>query len=93
MNDLQETKKEVEPTDEQKQAVAWMNYVSNEVNTLLGIFLPVSKSGTIGVKYNRAVKAVYESGPEYDPDKARGVEIHVVFDFENIQNIPKPSKE
>lgn len=94
MTDSQETpKEEVEVTDEQKQAIAWMNYVSDEVNTLLGMFLPISKSGTVGVKYNRAVVAVYESGPEYDPNKAESVEIRLVFEFDNIQEIPKPPKE
>lgn len=82
-----------EATDEQKQTVAWMNYVSDEVNTLLGLYLPISKSGTVGVKYNRAVTAMYESGPEYDPNKAEGVEIRLVFDFENVVDIPKEPAE
>lgn len=88
-----ESTEEVELTDEQKQALAWMTYVSNEVNTLLEMFLPVSKSSSVGVLYKRAVTEVYESGPEYDPDKAEGVEVRILFDFANIQEIPKPAKE
>ncbi len=94
MTDSQETpKEEVELTKEQKQAIAWMNYVANEVHTLLEIFLPISKSGTVGVLYNKAVTAVHESGPEHDPNKAEGVEIRIVFDFDKVQEIPKPSEE
>lgn len=88
-----ESTEEVELTDEQKQALAWMTYVSNEVNTLLEMFLPVSKSSSVGVLYKRAVIAMYESGPEYDPDKAEGVEVRILFDFASIQEIPKPAKE
>lgn len=79
-------------TEEQHQALAWMQYVSDEVNTLLAIFLPISKTGTVGVKYNKHVTAVYESGPEYDSDKADGVEIRLVFDFEGAVDMPKESK-
>ncbi len=78
---------------DKEQAVAWMNYVSDEIGTLLGIFLPISKSGTVGVKYNHVVTAVSESGPEYDPNVAESVEIHLVFEFERAQEIPKPPEE
>ena len=97
MTDSKEKKKEIveeqeELTEEQRQALRWMTYVRNEVNTLLDIFLPVSKSGTVGVKYNKAVVAVYESGPELDPNIAEGVEIRLVFDFDNKVKIPKEPK-
>lgn len=84
---------EVELTDDQKQALAWMNYVANEVHTLLDMFLPASKSASVGVLYKKAVTAVYESGPEYDENKAQGVEVRILFDFTNVQNIPKPTEE
>lgn len=87
------TEEEVELTDEQKSALAWMQYVSDEVNTLLGIFLPISKSGTVGVRYNKHIKTMYESGPEYDPNLADGVEIRLVFDFEGAMPIPKEPTE
>jgi len=98
MTDSKEIQEEVESTeaeltDEQKQALAWMTYVSNEVNTLLEMFLPVSKSSSVGVLYKRAVTAVTESGPEYDLNKAEGVEIRILFDFANVLEIPKPAKE
>jgi hypothetical protein len=76
-------------TEEQKSAFVWMQYVSDEVNTLLSIFLPISKAGTVGVKYNKHIKTVYESGPEYDQNKADGVEIRLVFDFEGAVDLPK----
>jgi hypothetical protein len=88
-----ESTEEVELTDEQKQALAWMTYVSNEVNILLEMFLPVSKNASVGVLYKRAVTAVHESGPEYDPNKADGVEVRILFDFANVMEIPKPTPE
>jgi len=87
------TEENPELTDEQKSALAWMQYVSDEVNTLLAMYLPISKNGTVGVKYNKHVRAVYESGPEYDPNKADGVEIRLVFDFEGVIDLPKISEE
>lgn len=84
---------EVELTKEQKQALAWMTYVANEVHTLLDMFLPVAKNASVGVLYNKAVTAVYESGPEYDQNKAQGVEVRILFDFANVQEIPKPTPE
>ena len=78
---------------EKEQVVAWMNYVSDEVGTLLGLFLPISKSGTVGVKYNHVVTAVSESGPEYHPHVAESVEIRLVFEFEKAQEIPNPPEE
>jgi hypothetical protein len=97
MTDSKEKTKEVteekeELTEEQQQALRWMSYVRNEVNTLLNIFLPISKSGTVGVKYSNPVVAVYESGPEYDSSVAEGVEIRLVFDFEQKVKVPKESK-
>jgi len=97
MTDSKEETKDVveeqeELTEEQQQALRWMAYVRNEVNTLLNIFLPISKSGTVGVKYNNPVVAVYESGPEYDTNSAEGVEIRLVFDFEQKIKIPKEPK-
>lgn len=95
MTEEKEIKTEEEPelTDEQRQVLAWMQYVSDEVNTLLAIFLPLSKTGTVGVKYNKHVTAVHETGPEYDLNKADGVEIRLVFDFEGPLEIPKAPKE
>jgi len=95
MSDSPDTPKdeEVKEVDEKEQAVAWMNYVSNEVGTLLGLFLPISRSGTVGVKYNPAVVAVHESGPEYSENVAESVEIRLVFEFEKAQEIPKPPEE
>jgi len=89
----EEKDKKIELTDEQKSALAWMQYVSDEVNSLLVMFLPVAKSGTVGVKYNKHIRGQYESGPEYDESKADGVEIRLVFDFEQTMNIPKESDE
>jgi hypothetical protein len=88
-----ESTEKVELTEKQKSALAWMQYVSDQVNMLLVMFLPIAKSGTVGVKYQPHIKARYESGPDYDHTKADGVEIRLVFDFENTIDIPEEPKE
>lgn len=91
MTDSKEQNKEAteekELTEEEK-AVKWMNYVSDEVNALLALFLPVSKEGVVGVKYKPAVVEVLETGPVYDNSKAEGVEIRLVFNFDKKISIP-----
>jgi len=91
MTDSKEKTKEVteekELTKEEK-AVKWMNYVGDEVNTLLAMFLPISKEGIVGVKYKPAVVEILETGPVYDNSKAEGVEIRLVFNFEEKIAIP-----
>ena len=79
----------VELTEEQKSALAWMQYVSDEVNTLLMMFLPIAKNGTVGVKYLPHIKAMYEAGPDYDLTKADGVEVRLVFEFEKTIDMRK----
>ena len=67
----------------------WTKFVRYEVNSCLDKFFPVIKSGNVGVKYTNPVKEKYETHTEYDKDKAIGVTINLVFDFENTINIPK----
>lgn len=95
MTDVQdkETNEEVELTEEEKTALNWMNYVGREVNTLLGMFLPISKEGVVGVKYKNPVKEMYETGPVYDTEKAEGIEIRLVFNFEDVIDLPTEKKE
>ncbi len=95
MTDIQdtETNEKVELTEEEKKAFEWIKYVSREVNMLLGIFLPISKEGVVGVKYKHPVKVRYETGPVYDIEKAEGVEIRLVFNFEDVIDMPTEKKE
>jgi len=88
-----ETNEEVESTEEEKKAFEWIKYVSREVNMLLGIFLPISKEGVVGVKYKHPVKVKYETGPVYDTEKAEGVEVRLVFNFEDVIDMPTEKKE
>jgi hypothetical protein len=89
MTDSKDKNKEL---TEGERAVAWMNYVSDEVNALLAIFLPLSKEGVVGIKYMPAVKEMLETGPEHDTSKASGVEIRLVFNFEKDMPTPKKNK-
>jgi len=94
MTDLKEKNKETpeeKELTEEERAVKWMNYVSDEVNALLAIFLPISKEGVVGMKYKPSVVEILETGPVYDDTKAEGVEIRLIFNFE--EKIEIPSKE
>jgi hypothetical protein len=74
-------------------AEEWENYVRHEVNTVLNIFLPISNKGNIGIKYVNPVKAQYESGTEYDKNKAIGVEVKLLFKFEEEIDVPEEEEE
>jgi len=89
----EEKSEKIELTEEQKNALAWMQYVSDEVNSLLIMFLPITKAGTVGVQYKKHIRAMYETGPEYDSTKADGIEIRLVFDFDKTIDIPKEPEE
>lgn len=96
MTDLKEQNKEVpeeKELTEEERAVKWMNYVADEVNSLLAMFLPISKEGVVGMKYKPAVIEVLESGPVYNNKKASGVEIRLVFNFEESIAIPPDEKK
>ncbi len=95
MTDIQdkETNEEVELTEDEKKALEWIKYVSREVNTILSIFLPISKEGVVGIKYRPPIKEMYESGPVYDTTKAEGVEVRLVFNFEDVIDMPTEKKE
>jgi hypothetical protein len=75
--------------EEVVEVSSWMEYVTEEVLSLLRIFLPVSKSGNIGIKYRNPVVASYEDHEEIDESKADAVAITLVFDFEEPIDIPK----
>lgn len=67
-------------------AAAWEQYVRDEVNSLLDIFLPEAINGNVGVMYERPIKKVdVKTGQRISEDnKATAVDIHIVFEF------PKP---
>jgi len=69
-------------------SVMWERYVRSELNAMLDIFLPNSKSGTVGVKYKPVIIKRHPGYDELDETKARGVEVRIVFDFEEIVDKP-----
>ncbi len=71
------------------EAEEWENYVRHEVNTVLNIFLPISSKGNIGIKYINPIVAEYEAGPEYNDSKAVGVQVRLLFAFDEEIDIPK----
>jgi hypothetical protein len=72
---------------EEVDALSWEDYVKLEVNTLLNTFLPYSSNGNVGIKYIHPVKVQYEGSEEYDDEKYSGVEIRLIFHFENVLKV------
>ena len=78
-----EEKENLEITKEQSAAF-WKNYVREQVWLHLEKFLENAISGNIGVKYSHPVLQVLETGPEYATNKADGVNLSLVFKFEEV---------
>lgn len=85
-----EEKKEMTKEEVAKQ---WEEYVRNELNTLLDIYLPITTHGNVGIKYITPIKEKFETHTEYDETKAIGVQLGIVFAFEEAIDIPKEEKE
>lgn len=73
----------------EEKSVNWEEYTRGEVNALLDIFLPDTESGNIGIKYIHPVKAKYETHTEYDENKVNGVEIRIIFKFNDSLPVVK----
>ena len=73
----------------EESAALWKNYVREQVWLHLEKFLENAISGNIGVKYRHPVLHVLETGPEYNTNKADGVSMNLVFDFENEIDLSK----
>ena len=81
-----------EMTDEEK-AAAWANWVRSEINAALDIYLPRAVSGNINVKYLPHVVEMLETGPTTDDNKADGVLLSIMFNFEEPIDLTKPRIE
>lgn len=68
-------------TNEEK-AVAWEKYVRTEVNALLDLYLPLAKSGNIGIKYVPHIVEKLENGDILDNNTADAVGLFIALDFE-----------
>ena len=65
----------------EKDASTWDGYVTNEVNTVLELFLPEASAGNVGIKYERA-KVAGDSGEFVEvEDKAEAVSVNIILDF------------
>lgn len=79
-------------TEEEKTELAkkWEEYVRNELNSVLDIFLPDAMAGNVGIKYAHPVVESYENGDKkIDETKAVGVSIHINFKFKGQVDIPE----
>lgn len=74
------------------ETTPWMEYVTEEVLSLLKLFLPISISGNIGIKYKNPVVASYETHNVVDDTKANAVAFTVVLEFDRQIEIPSEEK-
>ena len=88
----EETVKDLSGMSDEQKVLAWETYVRNGVNSLLDVYLPVSKDGNVGIRYTPHEVEKLESGPVYDNTKADSVLISIVFKFEEPIDLTK-SKE
>lgn len=79
---------DVKQSDEEN--MTWEDYVRLEVNALLDTFLPHSANGNVGIRYLHPVKVQYEGSEEYDDEKFSGVEMILIFNFDEELKI-KPN--
>lgn len=84
---------DVKEMTKEERAEAWANYVRTEVNSALNIYLDKAISGHINVRYYPHVTEVLESGPQTDDNKADGVLLSIVFEFEEPLDLQKPRIE
>lgn len=62
----------------------WEASVKKSVMEYVESFLSISKSCNMGTLYYHPVKERYEDHEELDQNKIAGVELRIVFDFDNI---------
>jgi hypothetical protein len=73
----------------EESAELWKRYVREQVWMHLEKVLENAVSGNIGVKYSHPEVRRLETGPEYDTKKADGIQLNLVFKFENVIDIDK----
>lgn len=61
----------------------WEASVRDSVMEYVDSFLSISKSCNMGTLYHHPIKVEYETHKELDQDKIAGVELRIVFDFED----------
>jgi hypothetical protein len=62
----------------------WEASVKESVVNYVDAFLKMSKSCNMGTLYYHPVKEEYETHTELDQGKIAGVELRIVFDFDEI---------
>lgn len=68
----------------EESAELWKGYVREQVTLHLEKFLSNAVSGNIGVKYKHPIRQMLETGPDFITNKANGVQLSLVFEFEDI---------
>ena len=75
-----------------EEEFSWEDYVKLEISALLNTYLPHSVNGNVGIKYIHPIVAQYEGSTDFDNNKYIGVEIKLVFQFENELTILPDNK-
>ena len=89
----EEVVKDLRGMSNEEKAKTWESYVRNGVNSLLDIYLPVAKSGNIGIRYTPHEVERLETGPVYNETKADAVLVSLVFEFEKPIDLTKLKTE
>ncbi len=70
--------------DKKMSPEEWEVSVKKSVMEYVDSFLSMSKSCNMGTLYYHPIKERYETHEELDQNKIAGVELRIVFDFENV---------
>ena len=62
----------------------WEASVKAGIMEYVNSFLTISKACNVGTLYYHPVKVEYETHSELDHDKIAGVELRIVFDFNEV---------
>jgi len=79
----------IEMTDEER-AESWENYVREEVNAILDLYLADASAGNIGIKYGHPEIGTMEDGSKiFDDKKINVVAVTMVLKFGEPVESPK----
>lgn len=80
---------EKQSVTKEESAEMWKKMVRENINNCLDRFLDLSMTGNIGIRYANPVLEVHENGDAIlNEKKSNGVEIRIVFQFENEIDMP-----
>ena len=90
MMDNDKVKEVTEEVSKEEQSALWEEYVRDELNSVLDIYLPISEAGNVGIRYGNPETGRLEDGTViFDSTKVSNVLINIVLKFEKPIDTPK----